>query len=373
MSRRHPGLPAVDGILTAADVAATVDAIARVQLPDGNIPWTPGDHTDPWNLVEAAMALDVGGRHPEAERAYEWLRSMQRPDGCWHAYYVGRTVKDPALDTNVTCYAANGVWHHYQSTGDTNFLEEFFPVVERGIDFALSLQAETGEIAWRGDEPDPGGLLTGSSSIHASLRCAIAIAERLGLERPDWELSLGSLAIAVAHRRDAFLDKGRWAMDWYYPILGGVLRGHAAHARVAAYWDRFVVPDRGVRCVSDRPWVTAAETCELVLALDAIGLDEQATSLFTWIQFLRADDGGYWTGANFDGGRFDADGELFPVEQPTWNSAAVVLAANALGGQGPTAGLFRGEGLPVGLSPEELIAAGAEIERERTARRLDGD
>lgn len=370
MSRRG-ALPSVAGVVSADDVRATADAIRAVQLPDGNIPWSPGDHTDPWNLVEAAMALDVGGHHRAAERAYEWLRSMQRPEGCWHAYYVGREVKDPALDTNVTCYAANGVWHHYLSTGDTAFLEEFWPVVERGVDYALGLQAETGEIAWRGDERAPGALLTGSSSIHASLRCAIAIAERLGHERPDWELSLGSLAIAVAHRPDAFLDKARWAMDWYYPILGGVLRGHAAHARLAAFWDRFVVTGRGVRCVSDRPWVTAAETCELVMALDAVGLDAKARELFTWVQFLRADGGGYWTGANFDDERFDEEGELFPVEQPTWNSAAVILAANALGGSGPTAGLFRGEGLPRGLSPEELIEAGSEIERELIARRRD--
>jgi hypothetical protein len=369
MSRRHTTLPAVAGIITTEQVRATVDAIAAVQLPDGNIPWSPGDHTDPWNLVEAAMALDVGGRHDEAARAYEWLRSMQRPDGCWHAYYVGRAVKDPALDTNVTCYSANGVWHHYLTTGDTGFLEEFWPVVEAGIDFALSHQAETGEVAWRGDQPASGALLTGSSSIHASLRCAIAIAERLGHERPDWELSLGSLAIAVAHRPDRFLDKARWAMDWYYPILGGVLRGHAAHARVAAYQNRFLVKARGVRCVSDRPWVTAAETCELVMAADAVGLDDLARDLFTWVQFLRHEDGGYWTGANFDDERFDTDGELYPVEQPTWNSAAVVLAANALGGEGPTAGLFRGEGLPVGLTPEELIEAGTEIERELDPRR----
>jgi hypothetical protein len=369
MTPRRQPLPSVPGIITAEQVSATVDAIAAIQLPDGNIPWTPGNHTDPWNLIEAAMALDVGGRHAEAERGYEWLRSMQRPDGCWHAYYVGRDVKDPALDTNVTCYIANGVWHHYLSTGDTSFLEEFWPVVERGIDFALDLQTDTGEIAWRGDNPADGALLTGSSSIHASLRCAIAIAERLGHERPDWELSLGSLAIAIAHRPDVFLDKGRFAMDWYYPILGGVLRGHSAHARLAADWDRFVVAGRGVRCVSDRPWITAAETCEFVMALDAIGLDERALELFTWIQFLRDADGGYWTGMNFDGERFEAQGQLYPVEQPTWNSASIVLAANALGGTGTTAGLFRGEGLPVGLSPEELIAAGAEIESERAARR----
>ena len=117
-----------------------------------------------------------------------------------------------------------------------------------------------------------GALLTGSSSIYSSLRCAIAAAERLGRERPDWELSLGSLAIAIAHRPERFLDKDRWAMDWYYPILGGVLRGHAArraHRRRSG--TRSSSPGRGVRCVSDQPWVTAAETCELVMALDAIG------------------------------------------------------------------------------------------------------
>jgi hypothetical protein len=369
LTRRPHDLPAVDGVITAHEVAATVDAIAAVQEPDGNIPWTPGNHTDPWNLVEAAMALDVGGRHHEAGRAYEWLRSMQRDDGAWHAYYVGTDVKDPTLDTNVTCYVANGVWHHYVSTGDTGFLEEFFPVVERAVDSALDHQTETGEIAWRGDDPADGALLTGSSSIYASLRCAIAAAERLGRERPDWELSLGSLAIAIAHRPDRFLDKGRWAMDWYYPVLGGALRGHAAHARIAAGWETFVVAGRGVRCVSDAPWVTAAETCECVMALDAIGAETQARELFEWVQFLRHADGGYWTGANFDDGRFHEDGELYPVEQPTWNSAAVVLAANALGGTSPTAGMFRGEGLPAGLTADELIAAGEAIESERGARR----
>src|SRR6185312_9132479 len=127
-------------------------------------------------------------------------------------------------------------------------------------------------------------------------------------------------------------------------------------------------PGRGVRCVSDQPWITAAETCELVMALDAIGLDERARQLFAWVQFLRHDDGSYWTGMNFGGERFDDIGEYFTAEQPTWNSAAVVLAANALGGNGPTAGMFRGEGLPGGLSANELIAAGSEIEAERATR-----
>jgi hypothetical protein len=364
-------LPEVDGILTGAQIAQTVDAIASVQQRDGNIPWVPGGQTDPWNLVEAAIALDVGGRFTEAERAYDWLSGMQLLTGSWHAYYQGDAVKEHTLDTNVTCYDANGVWHHYLATGDTGFLSELFPAVERAIDFALDHQHPTGEIEWDADPQrvdGKGALLTGSSSIYSSLRCAIAAAERLGRERPDWELSLGSLAIAIAHRPDRFLDKERWAMDWYYPILAGVLRGHAAEARVASKWDTFVVEGRGVRCVSDQPWITAAETCELVMALDAFGLHDRARELFSWVQFLRHDDGSYWTGMNFDEERFHAPGDYFTPEQPTWNSAAVVLAANALGGSGPTSGLFRGEGLPAGLTAQELIEAGAEIESGRSAR-----
>jgi hypothetical protein len=365
-------LTAVPDLLTRAELVATVDAVAALQRSDGNITWISGGHTDPWNLVEAAMALDVGGRHDDARAAYEWLAGRQRADGGWHAYYLGDDVEDTTLDTNVTCYIATGAWHHHLATDDTTYLRRQWPMVEAAIDFALAHQRETGEIAWRADDPDDGALLTGSSSIHLSLRCAIAIAERIGHERPDWEISLGTLAIAIAHRPDVFLDKERWAMDWYYPILGGVLRGAPALARVASGWATFVANGRGARCVSDRPWVTAAETCELVMALDALGADDEARRLFAWVQFLRAAGGGYWTGANFEDERFDEDGELFPAEQPSWNSAAVVLAANALAGTGPTAGLFRGERLPEGLSAAALLAAGVELERERAARRSSG-
>jgi len=361
-------LPEIPGVVSRAQLEETIDAITSVQLPNGNVPWTPGQHTDPWNMVEALMAMTLGGRIEEARAGFEWLAGKQRTDGAWHAYYLGEVVEDPTLDTNVTCYIATGAWHHHLVTGDTAYLRQLWPMVEAAIDFALDFQRETGEIAWRGDDPDDGALLTGSSSIHHSLKCAIAIAERLGHERPDWELSLGSLAISIAHRPDVFLDKDRWAMDWYYPILGGVLRGYPAHARLATGWGTFVVETRGSRCVSDRPWVTAAETCELVMSLDAVGGMEHAHMLLRSVQFLRAEGGGYWTGANFEGDAFHAKGELYPVEQPTWNSAAVVLAANALAGDGPTAGLFRGERLPEGLSADELLAAGVEIEKARAAR-----
>jgi hypothetical protein len=341
-------------MLTSAELAQTVDAIARVQAPDGRIAWVPGGKADPWNMVEAAMALDVGRRHDEAARVYAWLQSRQLPHGGWYSYYVNDEVSDRTLDTNVSAYVATGAWHHYLSTRDVGFLQEMWPVVEAVVGHVLALQQPSGAIAWQAGVPSDGALLTGSSSVHMSLRCAVAIAGRLGHERPEWELAAAALAIAIAHRPDAFMDKARWAMDWYYPILGGVLRGDGAARRIAAGWDEFVVDGLGVRCVSDRPWITAAETCELVMALDAIGQSERAREVFDWVRFLRHDDGSYWCGMNFEGERFDRPGRYFTADQPTWNSAAVVLAAHALDGEGPTAGLFRGETLPPLLSSGDL-------------------
>ena len=77
-------LPAVEGILTAAQVRATGETIAQLQLPSGQIPWFPGGHCDPWNHVETAMALDTVGLHDEARAAYGWLRDIQMEDGSWY-------------------------------------------------------------------------------------------------------------------------------------------------------------------------------------------------------------------------------------------------------------------------------------------------
>ena len=50
-------------------IAETIESIRAVQLQDGMIPWFAGGHTDPWNHVEAAMALTVGALSKDAGRA----------------------------------------------------------------------------------------------------------------------------------------------------------------------------------------------------------------------------------------------------------------------------------------------------------------
>ena len=87
-------LPEVPGIMSRSDVLATGQAIAAVQRADGMIPWFDGGHCDPWNHVEAAMALTVCGLNDEAMDGYRWLAGRQLPDGSWFNYYQGDTVKD---------------------------------------------------------------------------------------------------------------------------------------------------------------------------------------------------------------------------------------------------------------------------------------
>lgn len=316
--------------LTRSDVSATVDAIARVQRPDGSIPWYERGQVDPWNHVEAAMALDVGGRRAEAWRAYRWLIDMQRPDGAWHAAYREGEVIDATLDTNLSAYMATGLWLHLLGGAPDAEVRTGFACVERALAFVLSLQGDDGAVWWACDadgRPWRRGLITGSSSIHLSLACAARLADSLGVPHPEWHAARARVGNALRTSPRSFKDKRRWAMDWYYPVLCGVVTGSEALDRLGSRWDEFVVPERGVRCTSDRPWITAAETCELALALVRCGDAERAAELLDWAQHLRGDDAAYWTGANF------TDGCIFPPdEQPTWTAAAVVLADNAISG-----------------------------------------
>ena len=321
-----------------AQAARTGHAIASVQLPDGCIPWEDGRHADPWNHVEAAMALDVAGLHERACRAYRWLRRQQRSDGSWAAGYRDGRIDDGFTDANFCAYAATGIWHHFLATGDCDFLRATWQMVEAAVECVLTLQQPGGEVWWARDEAGrtwKGALLTSCSSICKSLECATAVATCLGRSRSVWRESRRALMVAIKERPEAFEPKPRWAMDWYYPIMSGAVRGTEADARLAEQWDAFVVEGLGVRCVADRPWITVAESAELVLTLDALGRRLDAHRVFGWLSPLRGTDGHYWTGVTFP------DGELWPPERPTWTSAAVLLAADALQGRSLTSGLFK--------------------------------
>jgi ubiquinone/menaquinone biosynthesis C-methylase UbiE len=90
-----------------------------------------------------------------------------------------------------------------------------------------------------------------------------------------------------------------------------------------------------VLCVCDNPWVTMAETAELVLSLFAIEHYDTAELVFGWLTDKRYDDGAFWTGLTFP------DGEIFTREKTAWTAAAVLLAADTLYDLTPASGIFK--------------------------------
>ena len=366
-------LPYVDGLLTAQQVADTARAIAAMQEPCGSVPWTVGEHTDIWNHVEAAMAMLVGGQVSAAERAYDWVLTMQRSDGSWPMKIVGGEVEDGRGESNMSAYLAVGVWHHWLVRRDIRFVERFWPAIRAGLDFVTSLQEPWGGIRWT--PVDDFCLLTGNSSIYHSLRAGVALADLMDDPQPEWELAGGRLGHAVRRHRDLFADKSTYSMDWYYPVLGGAVRGAAARERLAERWDDFVVPGMGIHCVDTNPWVTGAETCELAMALDALGEPARARQLVADMQMLREDDGRYWTGWVYDDpARPAPDDEprnvYWPHEQTTYTAAAVLLAIDALGEtyghSTPGSGIMRGTSLAAHFDEIALeCACGAEEPAQR--------
>jgi hypothetical protein len=289
------------------------------------------------------MALTATGNLDAARAAFDWLATHQRRDGSWFNYYVGEWVSSRRLDTNVCAYVATGVWHYAAATGTRDTLAAWWPMVERAIEFVLRVQREDGTVAWSYDGRgvvESYALLTGSSSLFLSLECALRIAGDLGHDRPEWRTSLARLGHVIAVHEESFAPKPHFAMDWYYPILTGVVRGDEALQRLSDRRSAFVLADYGVRCVSTNDWVTAAETAEYVLALDALSLRDEAMAMLNATRSHRTEQGEYLTGWVYP------QRVTFPtLETSSYSTAAVLLAADALAQTSAASSLFRRAGM----------------------------
>ena len=320
----------------------TVNYILQTQLANGCIPWFKDGKADPWDHIEAAMGLTVAGEYAAARHAYSWLAQEQLSDGSWWANYLGDEAVDKNhRETNFIAYIATGVWHYFLATGDYAFLREYFPVVQRAIDFVLHYQAPTGEIYWAVTEDGSAkkdALITACASIYKSLECALLCAKALHQPRANWLSAHAQLGKTLRYHPECFdrtwEPKTRFSMDWFYPILTGVIQGKAAQQKIESRWQTFVENNIGCRCVSDEPWVTVAESCELTLALVAADEHAKALSLFSWLHQFMDEDGGYWTGYNF------RDQVIWPREKTTWTAGVVLLAADALTQHSKAANLF---------------------------------
>ena len=313
--------------LSESERRATRDFLRSHQDDTGFLPWVLDGHGDPWNHVEAAMALTVLGDVEGAARAYDWLRAHQLGEGAWFNYYRSGTVENSRLDTNVSAYVAVGVLHFAVATQEWDDVSRWWPMVERALDFAVSLRRGDGTVSWSLDargRRESGALVTGCSSVLHSLECGLVLARRRGERRDHWENAATELRRALRDPATNFLSKTH-SMDWYYPVLVGAFDEEEGREHLRRGESRFVIEGQGIRCVSTSDWVTAAETAECALAWALLGEEDVASRRLEETRRHRRDDGSYLTGLVEPGPVSFPQGEC-----TTYSAAAVVLADDAL-------------------------------------------
>ena len=309
----------------------SINYILEVQIADGSIPWEEKKKLDPWDHIEAAMGLSIAGNKVESEKAFIWLSDNQLDDGSWYSEYIESIQQTKRRDTNFSAYLATGLFHYFLIFEDKKFLERLFPSLEKAMEFVISSQTSKGDIYWakeEGIEILDDSLITGSSSIYKSLECAIAIYNILGKPIENLKESRLSLKNSINNNPERYdrswESKSRYSMDWYYPILCGVYDDKEGISIIDSKWSDFIVLGMGCKCVVEEPWVTVAESSELVIALVKLGLIEKAEYIFNSLHQWRDEDGLYWTGYVY------TDEKFWPVEKPTWTAGAVLLAADSL-------------------------------------------
>ena len=309
----------------------SLDYILKVQMADGSIGWEKEKKLDPWDHIEAAMGLVIGGKEAEARSAFIWLKENQEEDGAWFAEYLKGIPSSERKESNFTAYVATGLWHNYLITKNKSLLKEMFSTLDLAMKFVISLQTSYGDIQWAKENNQilDDSLITGCSSIYKSLDCAIPIYSILGKKTEDLIKAKKLLKTCLLENTERFdrswESKKRYSMDWYYPVMCGVVKGNEAEDRIRSRWDEFIVSGMGCKCVQEEPWVTIAESSELAVALLVIGETDKAKELFDWLhQWRDPQDNLYWTGYVY------ADRKYWPVEKPTWTAGAVLLAADSL-------------------------------------------
>jgi hypothetical protein len=309
----------------------SLDYILKVQMADGSISWEKDKKLDPWDHIEAAMGLVIGGKEAEARSAFIWLKENQEEDGSWFAEYLKGIPSSKRKESNFTAYVATGLWHNYLITKNKSLLEEMFSTLDLAMKFVISLQTSYGDIQWAKENNQilDDSLITGCSSIYKSLDCAIPIYSILGKKTEDLVQAKKLLKTCLLENAERFdrswESKKRYSMDWYYPVMCGVVKGNEAEDRIRSRWDEFIVSGMGCKCVQEEPWVTVAESSELVVALMVIEETDKAKELFDWLhQWRDPKDNLYWTGYVY------TDRKYWPIEKPTWTAGAILLAADSL-------------------------------------------
>ena len=306
-------------------------SIKTNQLDSGAIPSNADLSHDPWDHIEAIMGLNFLRDKESSDLALKWLKNNQNKDGSWYAKYSNNDPIELNKPTHFGPYISVAALHYYKIFSDKDKLLELWETIDSAIDFSLNLQDSNGTIPWsvdKNNQIENDFLLTGASSILKSLECAIAISKILDLDsNKKWIKAYELLAYAIKNPKGLFdktIDRSRFSMDWYYPIISGVLSDSEKDKYIKKIYKDFYIEGIGVKCVVEEPWVTVAETSEFIVSLVISNEIEEAKKLL--IEVMNISD---LNDIPYMGWQYE-ENIFWPEEKPSWTAAALILAADSI-------------------------------------------
>lgn len=316
--------------------------IKSIQLESGAIPSNDDGSHDPWDHIESIMGLNFANEYESSKLAFDWLIKNQNQDGSWFSKYMDDIPIEKNKPTHFAPYISVAALHFYKIFSDKEYLEYLWPSIESAINFSIKLQIQNGTIPWSVDKNkkiEEDFLLTGSSSILKSIECGIAISKIIKNTKNlgDWNNSYELLSKAIKNpsgKFDLLKDRKRFSMDWYYPILSGCLNDNQKFFYVDKVFKDFYIKEMGIKCVIEEPWVTVAETCEFIICLMISGRDEDAKKLLKDVINISDINGVPYMGWQYEENIF------WPLERPSWTSAALIIAADSVMGLSKGKDLF---------------------------------
>ena len=316
--------------------------IKSIQLESGAIPSNDDGSHDPWDHIESIMGLNFANEYESSKLAFDWLIKNQNQDGSWFSKYMDDIPIEKNKPTHFAPYISVAALHFYKIFSDKEYLEYLWPSIESAINFSIKLQIQNGTIPWSVDKNqkiEEDFLLTGSSSILKSIECGIAISKIIKSTKnlEEWNNSYELLSKAIKNpsgKFDVLKDRRRFSMDWYYPILSGCLNDNQIFFYIDKIFKDFYIKEMGIKCVSEEPWVTVAETCEFIICLMISGRDEDAKKLLKDVINISDINGVPYMGWQYEENIF------WPLERPSWTSAALIIAADSVMGLSKGKDLF---------------------------------
>ncbi len=316
--------------------------IKSIQLKSGAIPSNDDGSHDPWDHIESIMGLNFANEYESSKLAFDWLIKNQNQDGSWFSKYMDDIPIEKNKPTHFAPYISVAALHFYKIFSDKEYLEYLWPSIESAINFSIKLQIQNGTIPWSVDQNkkiEKDFLLTGSSSILKSIECGIAISKIIKSTKnlEDWNHSYELLSKAIKNpsgKFDLLKDRKRFSMDWYYPILSGCLNDNQKFFYVDKVFKDFYIKEMGIKCVIEEPWVTVAETCEFIICLVISGRHEDAKKLLKDVINISDINGVPYMGWQYEENIF------WPLERPSWTSAALIIAADSVMGLSKGKDLF---------------------------------